>query len=51
MTGSQRIALGLVVAALVVGLGFAAGGSLGEVALALVLPVGLLTLLVLTRRR
>jgi hypothetical protein len=43
--------LGVLVAALVVGLGFAAGGSLGEIALALVVPVGLLTLLALTRRR
>ena len=51
VTSSQRIALGLLVAALVVGLGFAAGGSLGEIAVALVVPVALVTLLVLTRRR
>jgi hypothetical protein len=43
--------LGVLVAALIVGLGFVAGGSLGEIALAFVVPVGLLTLLALTRRR
>ncbi len=51
MTGSQRIALGLLLAALVIGLGLAVGGSPGEIALVLVVPLGLLTLLVLTRRR
>jgi hypothetical protein len=51
VTGNQRIALGLLVAALVVGLGFAAGGSLAEIALVLVVPVVLITLLALTRRR
>lgn len=51
MTGNQRIALGLLVAALLVGLGFAAGGSLGEIALVWLVPVALLTLLVLIRRR
>jgi hypothetical protein len=45
------MALGFLVAALVVGLGFVAGGSLGEIALVLVVPLGLLTLLVVTRRR
>jgi hypothetical protein len=51
VTGNQRIALGLLVAALLFGLGFAAGGSLGEIALALVVPVGLVAVLILTRRR
>jgi hypothetical protein len=51
VTGNQRIALGLLVAALLVGLGFAAGGSLGEIALVWLVPVALLTLLVLIRRR
>ncbi|HEX4541137.1 MAG TPA: hypothetical protein VH112_12930 [Acidimicrobiales bacterium] len=51
MTGNQRIVLGLLVAALLVGLGFAAGGSLGEIALVWLVPVALLTLLVLIRRR
>jgi hypothetical protein len=51
VTGNQRIALGLLVAALLFGLGLVAGGSLGEIALAFVVPVGLLAVLVLTRRR
>lgn len=51
MTGNQRIALGLLVAALLFGLGFAAGGSLGEIALVWLVPVVLIALLVLTRRR
>jgi hypothetical protein len=51
VTGNQRIVLGLLVAALLVGLGFAAGGSLGEIALVWLVPVALLTLLVLIRRR
>jgi hypothetical protein len=51
VTGNQRIALGLLVAALLFGLGFAAGGSLGEIALVWLVPVVLIALLFLTRRR
>ena len=51
MTSSQRIALGVAVAALLVGLGFVAGGSLGEIALVWAVPAALIALLVLTRRR
>jgi hypothetical protein len=51
VTGPQRIALGILVAALLVGLGFAAGGSIGEIALVWVVPVALIAVLVLTRRR
>ena len=51
MTGNQRIALGILVAVLLVGLGFAAGGSLAEIALVWVVPIALIVVLVLTRRR
>jgi hypothetical protein len=51
VTGKQRMALGLLVVALLVGLGFAAGGSLGEIALVCLVPAVLIALLVLTRRR
>jgi hypothetical protein len=51
VTGSQRIVLGVAVAAVLLALGFVAGGSLGEIALVWAVPAALIALLVLTRRR
>jgi hypothetical protein len=51
VTGSQRIVLGVALAAVLFGLGFVAGGSLGEIALVWVVPAALVVLVVLTRRR
>ena len=51
MTDSRWFLVALVVAAVLFGLGFAAGGSLGEVALVWVVPLALLALLAVARRR
>jgi hypothetical protein len=51
VTRTKWIVLGVAVAALLFGLGLAAGGSLGEIALVWAVPVALIALLVLTRRR
>jgi hypothetical protein len=51
VTGSQWIVLGVAVAAVLFGLGFVAGGSLGEIVLVWAVPAGLIALLVLRRRR
>jgi len=51
VTGSQRIALAVAVAAALFGLGFVAGGTLGEVTLVWAVLVALVALVVLTRRR
>jgi hypothetical protein len=51
MTGSHWAALGVLVTAVLVGLGFVAGGSLGEITLVWAVLVVLLLLLVVTRRR
>lgn len=51
MTGSPWVALGVLVAAVLIGLGFVAGGSLEEVAVVWAVLLVLLLLLLLTRRR
>jgi hypothetical protein len=51
VTRDQQIALGVLVAAVLFGVGLAVGGSLQEVALVWAIPVALLALLVLVRRR
>jgi uncharacterized membrane protein YhaH (DUF805 family) len=51
VTGGWWFLVAVAVAAVLFGLGFAAGGSLGEVALVWVVPLVLLALLALARRR
>jgi hypothetical protein len=51
VTGSHWAALGVLVTAVLVVLGFVAGGSLGDVALVWAVLAVLLVLLVLARRR
>jgi uncharacterized membrane protein YhaH (DUF805 family) len=51
VTAGWWFLVAVAVAAVLFGLGFAAGGSLGEVALVWVVPLVLLALLALARRR
>jgi hypothetical protein len=51
VTRGRWFLVAVAVAAVLFGLGFAAGGSLGEIALVWLVPLVLLALLVLARRR